>query len=161
MTLDAQQRIKRQDKLIKLDELKPYEFNNRNHPAEQVEMIARSLQEFGWTNPILVDENMSIIAGHARWLSALKIGMLEAPCVVLSGLSEEQKRTYRILDNTLAEESTIAMDNLSLEVGWLEDRGVDVDGWNLSEIVEGWNEDEGKAQPESKDKVCPECGAVL
>lgn len=159
--MDAQKKIGRQDRTIRLDQLKPYEFNNRNHPAEQVEQIAKSLQEFGWTNPILVDEDMSIIAGHGRKLGAERLGMTEAPCVVLSGLTEKQKRLYRILDNTIAEESTIAMDNLSLEVGWLEDQGVDVDGWNLSEIVEDWNEDEGKAQPESKDKVCPECGAVI
>jgi len=161
MTLDEQQKIKRQDKLIKLDELKPYEFNKRNHPAEQVEMIAKSLQEFGWTNPILVDEDMSIIAGHARWLSALKIGMLEAPCVVLTGLTEEKKRAYRILDNKLTEDSAWAMDNLSLEVGWLEDQGYEVAEWGLDELVEGWNDDEGKAQPEKADKACPECGAVL
>lgn len=144
--MDAQQKIKRQDKLIRLDELKPYEFNNRNHPAEQVEMIARSLQEFGWTNPILVDENMSIIAGHGRFLASLKLGMTEAPCVILSGLTEEKKRAYRILDNKLTEDSTWAMDNLSLEVGWLEDQGFDVAEWGLDELVEGWNEDEQEAE---------------
>jgi ParB-like chromosome segregation protein Spo0J len=161
MTLGAQQKIKRQDKLIRLDELKPYEFNNRNHPAEQVEMIAKSLQEFGWTNPILVDEDMSIIAGHGRWQGAKHLGMTEAPCVILTGLTEEKKRAYRILDNKLTEDSSWAMDNLSLEVGWLEDQGFDVAEWGLDELVEGWNEDEGKAQAEKEGKVCPECGAVL
>lgn len=144
--MDAQRKIGRQDRTIRLDELKPYEFNNRNHPAEQVEQIAKSLQEFGWTNPILVDEDMSIIAGHGRYLASLKLGITEAPCVILSGMTEEKKRAYRILDNKLTEDSSWAMDNLSLEVGWLQDQGFDVAEWGLDELVEDWNDEQLEAE---------------
>lgn len=85
-----------------IGELIPYARNARTHSAEQVAQIAASIAEFGWTNPVLIDEESGLIAGHARVLAAATLGIDLAPCIVLAGLSEAQRRAYRIADNKLA-----------------------------------------------------------
>ena len=75
--------------------------NTRTHSVQQVEQIAASITEFGFTNPILIDEHRNIIAGHGRRLAAEKLGKELVPCVVLPGLTETQKRAYLIADNQL------------------------------------------------------------
>ncbi|MFH1690255.1 MAG: site-specific DNA-methyltransferase [Candidatus Eisenbacteria bacterium] len=93
-----------------IDKLRPYERNPRTHSPDQVTKIAASLLEFGWTNPILVDGEAGIIAGHGRVLAARELGMTMVPVIELSHLSEAQKRAYVIADNRLA-----------LDAGWDED----------------------------------------
>ena len=80
----------------------PYARNARTHSDEQVAQIAASIREFGWTNPILVDGDNGIIAGHGRVLAARKLGMTTVPVIELAGMSEAQKRAYIIADNKLA-----------------------------------------------------------
>src|SRR5690606_22386104 len=86
-----------------IDKLVPYARNSRTHSEEQIAQIAASMREWGWTNPVLVDEDGGIIAGHARLLAARKLGLEEAPVMVAKGWSEAQKRAYIIADNKLAE----------------------------------------------------------
>jgi DNA modification methylase len=86
----------------KVDSLIPYINNSRTHSDEQVAQIAASIKEFGWTNPILVDGDNSIIAGHGRLLAARKLGYKEVPTIELSDLTETQKKAYIIADNRLA-----------------------------------------------------------
>lgn len=93
-----------------IDRLKPYERNPRTHSDEQIVKIAASLLEFGWTNPILVDKDDGIIAGHGRLLAARHLGMETVPVIVLPHLTDTQKRAYVIADNQLA-----------LDAGWDED----------------------------------------
>jgi len=93
-----------------IDRLRPYERNPRTHSPEQIAKIAASLLEFGWTNPILVDGDAGIIAGHGRLLAARELGMTTVPVIELTHLSEAQKRAYVIADNRLA-----------LDAGWDED----------------------------------------
>lgn len=81
----------------------PYAKNARLHNEDQVEKLAESLQEFGFTNPVLIDENNVIIAGHGRILAAGKLGLDEVPVRKLSHLTENQKKAYRLADNRLAE----------------------------------------------------------
>lgn len=83
-------------------ELIPYVNNSRTHSDEQVAQIAASIKEFGWTNPILIDGENGIIAGHGRLQAARKLGYKEVPTIELSGLSETQKKAYIIADNKLA-----------------------------------------------------------
>ncbi|ECF6103706.1 TPA: ParB/Srx family N-terminal domain-containing protein [Salmonella enterica] len=78
-----------------------YEKNARTHSDEQVEQIVASIQEYGWTNPILVDEHNVVIAGHGRMAAAALLELVEVPCIVLSGLTENQKKAYRIADNRI------------------------------------------------------------
>lgn len=85
----------------RLEDLRVAVNNSRTHSAEQVAQIAASIKEFGFTNPILIDESDQIIAGHGRKLGAMQLDMTEVPCVVLRGLSETQKRAYLIADNQL------------------------------------------------------------
>ena len=82
--------------------LVPYTKNARTHSDEQVSQIARSIEEFGWTNPILVDRDCVVIAGHARLLAAKKLKLLEVPVIVLGHLTEAQRRALVIADNQLA-----------------------------------------------------------
>jgi DNA modification methylase len=87
---------------VRLDALVPYARNSRTHSVAQVDQIAASIAEFGFTNPVLIDEHGGIIAGHGRVLGARKLGLEEVPCIRLSHLTELQRRAYVIADNKLA-----------------------------------------------------------
>ena len=87
---------------LAVSSLTPYANNARTHSGEQVEQIARSIQEFGFTNPVLVDKEGGIIAGHGRVMAAERLGLKEVPCIRLGHLTEAQKRAYIIADNKLA-----------------------------------------------------------
>lgn len=105
----------------------PYTRNARTHSEEQIAQIADSILEFGWTNPILVDEKGVVIAGHARLLAARKLGMEEVPVVVLAHLSEAQKRALVIADNKLALNAGWDDELLRGEILALKDDGFDLD----------------------------------
>lgn len=85
-----------------LETLVPYAKNSRTHSDGQVAQIAASIREFGWTNPVLIDELGTIIAGHGRVMAARKLGEAQVPCIVLAGLTEAQRAAYVIADNKLA-----------------------------------------------------------
>lgn len=85
--------------------LKPYDRNARTHTPKQLGQIGRSIQTFGFTNPILIDQNDRIIAGHGRWEAAKSIGMEFVPTIRLEHLTEDQIRAYIIADNRLAEKA--------------------------------------------------------
>jgi ParB-like chromosome segregation protein Spo0J len=85
-----------------INSLKPYSKNARTHSDRQVSQIVESIKEFGFTNPVLIDKNNGIIAGHGRVMAAQKIGMDEVPTIELSKLTETQKRAYILADNQLA-----------------------------------------------------------
>ena len=84
------------------DELIPYANNSRTHSPDQVSQIAASIKEFGFSNPILIDSECGIIAGHGRLLAANKLKLDEVPTITLANLSEAQKKAYIIADNKLA-----------------------------------------------------------
>ena len=104
-----------------VEELIPYARNARTHSDEQVAQIAASIREFGFTNPILVDGENGIIAGHGRLLAARKLGMAEVPVIELAGMSEAQKRAYIIADNKLALNAGWDTEMLTIEFGDLPD----------------------------------------
>lgn len=116
-------------------DLIPYVSNSRTHSEGQVAQIAASIKEFGFNNPVLVDKEKGIIAGHGRVLAARKLGMDKVPTVELSHLTETQRKAYIIADNKLALNADWDMEMLSLEMG-----GLDQEGFDLSLI--GFNEDE-------------------
>jgi hypothetical protein len=80
----------------------PYVNNSRTHTNEQIDQVASSIKEFGFTNPILIDDGGNLVAGHARLQAAIKLGMDSIPCIILDGLTDAQKRAYVIADNKLA-----------------------------------------------------------
>lgn len=101
---------------VNVEALIPYARNSRTHTDAQVAQIAASIREFGFTNPVLIDEASGIIAGHGRLLAARKLGMEAVPCIRLSHLSETQKRAYVIADNKLALNAGWDDGLLSLEI---------------------------------------------
>lgn len=86
-----------------IKELKPYKKNAKKHPKEQIEQIANSIKEFGFTQPVLIDKNNCVVAGHGRILGAKKVGLKEVPTLCLDDLTEEQIKAYRLADNKLNE----------------------------------------------------------
>ena len=102
-----------------LERLQPYERNARTHSAKQVAQIAASIQEFGFTNPLLVDGNDGILAGHGRLAAAKDLGLTEVPVIVLDHLSAEQRRAYILADNQLALNAGWDMELLQQEVAAL------------------------------------------
>ena len=106
--------------------LEPYENNSRTHSEAQVEQVARSITEFGFTNPILIDETGTIIAGHGRLLAALSLGLESVPTITLNGLSEDQRKAYVIADNKLALNSGWNEKMLMREMFALDDNDYDL-----------------------------------
>ncbi|MDY8913945.1 site-specific DNA-methyltransferase [Escherichia coli] len=119
-----------------ISELNEYERNTRTHSDEQVAQIAKSIDEFGWTNPVLIDEAGEIIAGHGRVAAAKDLGLNEVPTITLYGLTDEQKRAYRIADNKLPLNAGWDDDLLAAELTELQDDGFDLllTGFNQQEI---------------------------
>lgn len=109
-----------------VDQLIPYARNSRTHSKDQVAQIAASIREFGWTNPILVDGDGTIIAGHGRVMAARKLGEKEVPCIELGHLTEAQKRAYVIADNQLALNAGWDAEMLKVEIAELVDADFDL-----------------------------------
>jgi DNA modification methylase len=109
-----------------LSALIPYQRNARTHSDAQIEQIATSIKEFGWTNPVLLDGANGIIAGHARVKAAERLGMTEIPCIDFSRLTEEQKRAYILADNQLALNAGWDELLLTAELAGLKDLGYDI-----------------------------------
>lgn len=120
----------------KIEALIPYVNNSRTHSDEQVAQIAASVREFGWTNPILVDGQSGIIAGHGRLAAARKLGLSEVPVIVLDHLSEAQKKALVIADNKLASNAGWDDEMLRLELGDLQEMGFDatIAGFTTEEL---------------------------
>ena len=111
----------------KVSELIPYINNSRTHSEEQITQIASSIKEFGFTNPILIDESNSIIAGHGRLQAVKKLGHDEVPCIIISGLSKTQIKALIIADNQLALNASWDIDKLSLELDSLKEENFNLD----------------------------------
>ena len=120
----------------KVEDLIPYVNNSRKHSDQQVAQIAASIKEFGWTNPILVDKDKGIIAGHGRLMAARKLKMDDVPTIELSHLSDAQKKALVIADNKLALNADWDTQILSLELSELQDIGFDLDilGFDANEL---------------------------
>ena len=104
----------------KLSVLKPYEHNNKVHDEDQINLIANSIKEFWFTQPIVIDEDNCILAGHWRYYASQKLWLEKVPCNILEWLTEQQKRKYRILDNKL-NESDWDLANVKFELSQLDD----------------------------------------
>jgi ParB-like chromosome segregation protein Spo0J len=141
----------------KVKDLAPYAKNARTHSEEQIEQIARAIEQWGWTVPCLVDEKGGLIAGHGRVLAAKQLGLDEVPVVVARGWSKAQKRAYVLADNKLTENGGWDDDLLKVEIGELQGEGFDLTltGFSMDEIGELLGEtaaDGIEDAPESKYK---------
>jgi len=153
---------------VEPEALKPYKNNSRTHSVDQVEQIQRSMIEFGFTNPILVDESFEIIAGHGRLEAAQNLEHEKVPIIVLANLTDDQKSAYVIADNKLALNASWDFELLETELSRLREYEFDVSliGFDdrelkaiLGEIVK---EPPPPDFPESNEKElaheCPKCG---
>ena len=95
----AADKVERRD----ISGLIPYDRNAKLHPDSQIDQLANSIREWGWTIPILIDENDTVLAGHGRLYAAQQLGLTDVPCMVAEGWSEDKKKAYIIADNKLAE----------------------------------------------------------
>ena len=153
----------------------PYARNSRTHSEEQVAKIASSIKEFGFLNPVIVDGDNGIIAGHGRVMAAQKLGMEEVPVIEASHLTNAQRRAYVITDNKLALDAGWDDEMLRVEFAELEELGFDLDltGFDPGEIDALGFDDEDQPcpehEPDSSSKeidpddfemghTCPKCG---
>ena len=155
--------------MVSVDALIPYAKNARTHSDEQVAQIAGSIKEFGFNNPVLVDKDNSVIAGHGRLMAARKLGYKEVPVVKLEHLTESQRKAYILADNRIALNSGWDTSMLSLELQELKDDidlsllGFDADEinnlLNLVNFEPASEEEQGKLDElDPKWIDCPHCG---
>ena len=147
----------------KVSELIPYINNSRTHSEEQITQIVSSIKEFGFTNPILIDKDNSIIAGHGRLQAVKRLGYEEVPCILISGLTKTQIKALIIADNQLALNAGWDLEKLSVEIEGLEDEKFDISllGFDdkflnnlMKEEIKGLTDDDSvpevKENPKSK-----------
>jgi DNA modification methylase len=122
--------------VIGIEKLIPYAKNSRTHSDEQVAQIAASIKEFGFNNPVLIDKDDVIIAGHGRVMAARKCGLMEVPCIRLGHLTETQRKAYVIADNRLALNAGWDNELLTIELNELlaDDFALDILGFNSDEL---------------------------
>jgi len=155
----------------KLTSLQGYKANSRTHSQEQIEQIMRSMEKFGFTNPILIDEKSGIIAGHGRAIAAGNLGIEDVPCITITGLNQHDKAALVISDNKLAENAGWNFDALKSELGFLHDADFDLGltGFSLDELADllDLNVDFEPATEEEQGQLdqldplfidCPHCG---
>lgn len=150
-------------------ELIPYVNNSRTHSETQVKQVAASIKEFGFTNPVLIDEDGMIIAGHGRVMAAELLSLDEVPTITLEGLTEAQKKAYIIADNKLALNAGWDFEILALELTAIDELNFDLSlaGFESLEVKEilGLDTEEKEAPDDfgevgetSMDHECPRCG---
>ena len=158
---------------VSIESLIPYANNPRNN-EEAIEKVARSIDEFGWQQPIVVDENMVVIVGHTRLLAAKSLGLNEVPIHVADKLTDEQARAYRLADNRTNEYASWNMNLVGIELRELDDLGMDIELTGFSNIElasllidpelidESYDKDGvmeiGQEDFNKFDNKCPRCG---
>lgn len=150
---------------VKLSEVLLNDHNPREHTLEQIEQISRSMDKFGWTVPMLLDENFVLLAGHGRVRAARLKGWTEGPAIVANGWSEEQKRAYLIADNQIAANSSWDRKQLQGEIRALMASNFDIpllgfSDLDLKKLILDPASMTGEPQkPEEVTmQICPTCG---
>ena len=144
----------------KITELIKYEQNNKNHSNKQVDLIANSIKEFGFKNPIILSKDNIIIAWHWRFEASKKLWLETVPCIIADDLTDKQVKKYRMLDNKLAELAEDNIENIKLELEELQDMGlnelynIDIEDIDFDDIKS--NEDRELNNKLQKVR-CPEC----
>ena len=144
---------------VDIDSIKPYE-NNPRHNEEAIPYVMNSIKEFGFKNPIIIDKNNVIIAGHTRLESAKRLGMKEVPIIHADDLTEEQVKAFRLADNKVSEKAEWNFELLDEE---LEDLDLDMTDFGFQEIentnLDDFFEEKEESQKETKEEkiVCPYC----
>lgn len=146
---------------IAIEDIKPYENNPRLND-NAVDAVAKSIEEFGFQQPLVLDKDNVIIVGHTRYKASQKLGLKEVPCVIADDLTEEQVKAYRLADNKVGELAQWDYGLLNIELEEIEMDMTDFGFIELSDIdVDGFFEDvepKEKEEEEEKEIQCPHCG---
>lgn len=153
-------------RLARVETLQPYRNNARTHSPAQIDLIARLITEYGFTNPVLVDGKRGIVAGHGRVLAARKLGLDVVPTIELSHLTAQQRRAYVLADNASALQAGWDDELLRLELGELRDEGFDLSltGFETGDLDKLFDDveppDDFGAYDENieTEHQCPKCG---
>lgn len=142
----------------KVDDLIPYE-NNPRYNDEAVEGVAKSIKEFGFKVPIIVDKNNVIVAGHTRYKASLELGLDEVPTIVADDLSEEQIKAFRLADNKVSEKSSWNFELLDEE---LDNLDIDMSEFGFEKLeipdLNDFFEEAPQKEKQPETIVCPYCG---
>ena len=141
---------------MQLSELVPYKNNPRKNKSA-VKTVAESIRQTGYNNPIIVDENKVILAGHTRRESLIRQGAKEAQVLQVFGLSESAKRKFRLLDNKSGEFASWDFVSLTQELADLDFQGLALD-WGIDFGMDDDTEPKEKKKKEKPEYICPECG---
>lgn len=133
--------------MVKTDNIIPYDRNPRRN-TEAVKYVANSIKEFGFKQPIVVDKDNVIIAGHTRWLAAQTLGLEEVPCIVAEDLTDEQVKAYRLADNKVGEMASWDFDLLAEELASL-----DIDMSEFGFTIEDAEYEEPENEPKERESV--------
>ena len=141
---------------VTLTDLIPYANNAKIHNEDQIIKIASSIREFGFLNPVLIDKDKNIIAGHGRVEAAKKLELETVPCVYIEGLTEAQRKAYILADNRLGELAEWDMDLVNIELESLRDMDFDIEltGFELPELTIEEDEPEEVGIPEEVETRC-------
>jgi ParB-like chromosome segregation protein Spo0J len=140
-------------KIVSVEDLIPYALNSRTHSDAQVAQLAASIREFGFTNPILIDEQNNLIAGHGRLLAARKAKMESVPAVVVTGLDDRKRRALVIADNKLALNAGWDMDSLLVEMQDLGSDFGELMGFSEKELLDMFRAEEDQLPQEQELKA--------
>jgi ParB-like chromosome segregation protein Spo0J len=151
--------IKKELIRLEISDLHPYERNPRKIPQEAIDDVKESYIQCGVIDPIEIDENNVILSGHTRRLAALDLGLKEVDVLRVTGLTEEQKRKYRILANKTNEKSGWDFELLDWELEDLDFEGYDFgfEGFDAGNVDDLFEDAEPK-EPKKKTVICPHCG---
>ena len=105
---------------LKPSELKNYEYNNKDHPPEQIKILMDMITRFGFNSPIIIDSEYTIIAGHGRLIASMNLDLEIVPCLIKDNLTPKEIREYRLLDNRIAELATDNLENITIELEALQ-----------------------------------------
>ena len=139
--------------LISVDKLVPYVNNARTHSPEQILKLRSSLREFGFVNPIIIDKDFNVIAGHGRLMAAKEEGITEVPCVFADFLTDAQKKAYILADNRMALDAGWDEELLKIEIEELQNLGYDLEytGFDEKELADLFGVDEKEVKEDECD----------
>lgn len=156
---------------IEIDKVIPYANNPRNNDGEAVDRVAASIKEYGFKNPIIIDKDNVIVAGHTRLKAAKKLDLAEVPIIRADDLTPAQIKAFRLAENRVSEYATWNNELLTIELEGLQELDFDLDltgfeGWELDNLLNSVSDDDlqdffidkEEKPKEPKKVVCPHCG---
>ena len=150
---------------VEVNKLKEYGNNPRINDGA-VDAVAKSIQEYGFKVPVIIDENYVIVAGHTRKLAAIKLGLAKVPCIVADDLTPEQIKSFRLVENKTNELAQWDFEKLEEELKELQETGISLTDFGFEEYedinIDDFFVDKGEDKEKKKKTItCPNCGEII